>query len=197
MKWDSKFISLYTNSPYTHIGLASCPNGLLEIIEFKSSSGGVSSNLAQVVKKRSGQIDVYRPSPKWVNLVFKQHDDQYCVEEKTVIFTKDKAKDITNTMRHLTGLDYGYRRIFWFIKRKFPLLRLFYNPKNSMNDTVKELIYPVCSTTVSYAFSKHGFDVLKNKADEWTEPGHIANSPNLNYLFTCVWDSEKDSSFLT
>ncbi len=194
--WYSRFIKSYTNSPYTHVALASKHNGLIEIIEFHGwTGGGAGRNLAQIVKQQPGQIDVYRPSSVWNLLTF--NDFNLRTSDMTYFFSSKVARKITNTMRKMTGLPYGWKRIWWMAKRKLVGLRLFYKPEDLMDDELKDVIYPVCSTALSYAFSKHGFDIIKNKSDEWTEPGHVSLSSNLNKLFTIDWDDEKDRHFLT
>ena len=55
-----------------------------------------------------------------------------------------------------------------------------------MTDELEDMVYPVCSTSVSYSFNKSEFDLVKNRSDEWTEPGDIAKSSGINYLFTVV-----------
>ena len=87
-------------------------------------------------------------------------------------------------MRKLTALPYGWRRIWWMAKHKMAGLRFFYKPDDLMIDTVKDVVYPVCSTAVSYSFNKNGYDLITNRSDEWTEPGQISMSPRLSYLFT-------------
>ena len=192
--WYSWFVKSYTNSPYTHVGIASRPDGLIEIIEFHgSTSGGVSRNLARAIKEQSGEIDVYRPSPMWTSLHLDENNN---VDLDVKEFTSEMAQKITETMRKMTGLPYGWKRIWWMAKHKLMGLRLFYKPEDLMNDELCAIIYPVCSTAVAYSFSKNGFDLIKNKSDQWTEPAHIALSTNLNKLFTLVWDDEEDKNFL-
>lgn len=193
--WYSWFVKSYTNSPYTHVGIASRPNGLIEIVDFHGSTGGgVSHNLAYNVKSQSGEIDVYRPSPIWTRYIL---TDNELVERDQKEFSPEVAKKITNTMRTMTGLPYGWKRIWWMAKHKLVGLRIFYDPSDLMNDAIDgDIIYPVCSTAVAYSFSKNGFDLIKNRGDNWTEPAHLSLSTNLNELFTLVWDQENDKKFL-
>jgi hypothetical protein len=69
---------------------------------------------------------------------------------------------------------------------KIPFLRLFYSVESISDDTIKEPIYPICSTAVAYSFAKTGFDLVHNRADTATEPSDIARSPLLTYIFTIV-----------
>jgi len=105
-------------------------------------------------------------------------------KETHLITRKFDGKAVTRTMRQLTGLPYGYSRIWWMLKHKLVGLRLFYSAEDLMLDTVKDVVYPVCSTTTAYAFNIHGYDLINNRSDEWTEPGQIAESTRLSYLFS-------------
>ena len=87
-------------------------------------------------------------------------------------------------MRKMTGLPYGWKRIWWIAQYKLPVLRFFYKIEHLVDDTSTELIYPVCSTAVAYSFSKEGFDLVHNRADKATEPSDLSRSPLLQYLFT-------------
>jgi hypothetical protein len=197
--WYSWFVKSYTGSPYTHVGVASRHNGGIEVVEFHSNTGGgVSRNLAQIVKAFPNEIDVYRPAPIWsqCHIAISGNLAGYDIVHKVFEFTPKVARKITNTMRKMTGLPYGWKRIIWMGKRKLAGLRLVYKHEDLMDDTLKDVVYPVCSTSLAYAFSKHGFDLIHNKADEWTEPGHIALSSNLAELFTIGWDEQNDSAFL-
>ena len=177
----SKLIRKFSQSSYSHVGLASWHNGdgLLELIEFKEWKGGRSVNLGQVVKEYPGEIHVYRPS------TFKQVW-QYSPTTHHVVkrWIPLEPRKITNTMRKLTGLPYGWKRIWWFTKQKLIGLRLFYNEASIINDAVGEIVYPVCSTAIAYSFAANKFDLLHNRADNWMEPSHIGLSPLLSYVFT-------------
>jgi hypothetical protein len=185
--WQSFFIGRAGQTTYTHAGLASWVNGhadtdaILETVEFKEGKGGRSVNLERTIQENPGIIDVYRPIPIW-------HKWKFNVDELVPrLETKEfNGKAVTRTMRRLTGLPYGWRRIWWIAKQKMVGLRLWYSPNDLMVDEVSDIVYPVCSTAVAYSFNKNGFDLLNNRSDEWTEPGHIANSTRLSYLFTLV-----------
>lgn len=181
----SKIISSYTETPYSHIGLASWINGnsntddgVLEILEFKEGYGGRAVNFEQVVKKYSKKIDIYRSNPKFFSMKFSENKIE--TEEKDF-----SGKAVTTIMRKMTGLPYGWRRIWWIFKHKLFLFRFFkLNTNGLILDSVGEMVYPVCSTAIAYSFNYNGYDLVKNRSDEWTEPGEIAKSTQLNYLFT-------------
>ncbi len=184
--WYSKVIQRMTRSEYSHVSLASWHNGnnLLEIIEFHGLRGGGNTRiLSRVVKEESECIDVYRPVRKQQRIKL---DVQTLTAQWHTYYFNDK--NTTNTMRKLTGLPYGWKRMWWFIKQYLVGLRLFYNMNDIMDDTVKDVVAPVCSTSIAYVFSKNDFDLIPNKSDTCVKPGDLACSPMLNYLFTLKWD---------
>lgn len=183
----SKIIGSSTETPYSHVGLASWINGrantddgILECVEFREGSGGRSINLHQAVKKHDCCIDVYRPNPVFFSYIFDENNDK-----KIVLSQKEfDGKAVTNIMRKMTGLPYGWRRILWMFRHKLFMFRLFGNTNKLILDELNDMIYPVCSTAVAYSYNSNGYDLVKNRSDEWTEPGDIAKSTQLNYLFT-------------
>lgn len=172
-------------STYSHIAMASWHNGdqkhqgLLECVEFREGYGGRVVSLEQYVKDNDGVIDVYRPISPNKNCWF--DSEMMRVVGNSTIY---KGKAITNEMRKLTGLPYGWRRILWIAQRKLPFLRGLYNITSLMNDSDENETYPVCSSIVAHCCRKHGFDFTKNRSDQWTEPSDFARSSSLCYLFT-------------
>ena len=190
--WYTRFIKSAGWTKYCHVGIASKPNGMWEIIQFHGSTGGATQNLALMAKSDALFIDVYRPSP---------HQDRYVMDPTTleVIPTTREfnGRAVTNVMRKLTGLPYGWRRIWWLMKRRLVIWNLFFNKVDLITDEDNNtIVYPVCSTAVAYAFHQAGFGLLHNKSSEFYEPGDLALSTNLNELFTICWDIEKDKDFL-
>ncbi len=182
--WTSYFIQRYGHTVYNHVALASQHNGvdsMWELIEFHGITGGRTVSLERILNMHISTIDVYRPNPTITNMVF--NSDTLSTDKQE---TKCQYKNITKTMRELTGQAYGWRRIWCLAQWYVPILRMFYNVNDIMDDNQTKLIYPVCSTTVSYAFSHNGYDLLKRRCDNWVQPGDIALSPHLNYLFTLV-----------
>lgn len=196
--WGSYFISRAGKSPYTHVGMASWHNGdentlegLLECVEFREGSpiaglfnanaagGGRSVNLEREVNKYPGQIDVYRPVKFCSEWHFNSETHEAVLERRQI-----DPKAITKTMRKMTGLPYGWKRIWWIAKHNLLGFRLFTDVKSLENDELGEVVYPVCSTAIAYSFNKNGYDLIHNKADQWAEPADIARSARLSYLFT-------------
>lgn len=176
-----KLIGRGSESVYSHVGLLSRHNGLIELVEFVESKGGRTVNFETVVKEKSNIIDIYRPIPVWPYWQYNEAEKKIKLEYR---FFNGRA--VTNTMRQMTGLPYGYRRIWWILKHKMFILRLFYNVESLMVDTLGDIVYPVCSTSVSYSFNKHGYDVVKNRSDQWTEPGQFAMSPALSGIAAII-----------
>jgi len=194
----SKIIGIASESPYTHVAVASwvngrsnTPDGILECVEFKEGSfiasffnksaggGGRTVNLGQRVSEQSGKIDVYRPVPRATKWVYNEENNTFDLHT-----TDLNPRQVTDTMRRMTGLPYGWRRIWWIAKHKLAAFRIFSDVDSLIVDDLEDLIYPVCSTTVAYAFNKSDYDLMNNRSDEWTEPGDVARSSRLSYLFT-------------
>lgn len=181
--WYSWLIQKAGWSEYSHVAMISRHNGPdsdVELVEFHGyKGGGASTNFDNSFPEFNGQIDVYRPVSWYRKQTFRL--DTRKISEETVLLDR---KAITKTMRSLTGLPYGWRRILWMAKQQFFGFRLFYDSGNLTSDEIQDIIYPVCSTAVAYSFSKNNYDLLKERSDNWTRPGDVANSPLLNYLFT-------------
>lgn len=180
----SYFIKRASEGRYSHVGLATAhgANGskIWECVEFKENKGGRIVNLQKYVELYEGKIDVYRASS--AKKVYEFMPDG-SIDNKNIVL---KKKKITNTMRSMAGLPYGWKRIAWMAQRKVPFLRWLYNIESVSNDENKDLIYPVCSTAVAYSFAKNGYDLVHNRADMATEPSDISRSPLLSYLFTII-----------
>jgi hypothetical protein len=186
----SSYIRRLGEGNYSHVGLATWHNGkrrwytgesMLEITEFKEWKGGRTVDLATAYKKDiiAGNIDVYRVNQPLIKWYYDKDSNEIKSEE--VIFN---SKDVTNYLRSLTGLPYGWAKIWWIFQHK--LFRLFYdfNISNDYSKFDPEAIYPVCSTAVAASFSKYGYDLTHNLADEWVEPSAVSRSALCSYLFT-------------
>jgi hypothetical protein len=183
--WYSWFIQRFTQSEYSHVALASWHNGdnsLLELIEFHGfRGGGAVINADTYFPSEKGHIDIYRPSSHydkiWLNPTTRE------IESKIIQL---QPKAITKKMRILTGMPYGWKRMWWFAKRYLVGLRLFYDLEDLTSDEIEDIVYPVCSTAVSYAFSSYEYDLMKNKGDEWTKPSDVSESTLLHYICTPI-----------
>ena len=187
--WVSYFISRAGESPYTHCAVASWINdnngGILECVEFREGKGGRSVNLSIQVDNLPGQIDVYRPIPSVTHWEYNPiSEDPFSLIRQDL-----DARAVTNTMRKMTGLPYGWKRIWWLFKHKAIVLRLFTDVEGLTADELEDIVYPVCSTALAYCFNKNGYDLIHNKSDQWAEPADIARSARISYLFTLTKSS--------
>lgn len=186
----SLLISGYTDSKYTHVGLIKVDDHdkICELVEFREFKGGRTSNLERAVESASGRIDIYRPIDPFVTLTPEWDADgnlQLSTEE--IPF---EGKRVVRALKLLTGHPYGWSRVLWIWLRKAVFLRLFTSFVPEKGDDVNaELDCPVCSTSVAYVFNRSGFLLLNNKNPNLVEPGEIALSPRLQYLFTLSSDT--------
>jgi hypothetical protein len=169
---------------YSHVAVASAhkDNGhsFWECVEFREWRGGRTVNLERYVQDNPGLIDVYRACDHVTNIWYNEDSDS--VENKIVPYN---GKAVTNMMRRMTGLPYGWKRIYYIATRKMPFLRWFYSIDSIVqDDPQEEAIYPVCSTAMAHAYNKMGYDLLHNRSDAATEPSDVSRSPLLHYIFT-------------
>ena len=175
----SRGLRIGGDSPYTHVGIASWHNDILECTEFHEKHGGRTINLENYIKLDSRQVDVFRPIPYFASLSY----DVYS-SDVTTTRVKFEGKLVTDCLRSLTGLPYGWKRIWWIAKHKLAGFRLFYDTSSTLDDTTSsEIVYPVCSTALAYCFSKNSYDLVSQRSDEWTEPADIARSTRIHKIF--------------
>lgn len=177
VEWFSPLVKWWTKSQYSHVALASWADKcyLLEIIEFHAArGGGATINYDSYFPKYSGHVDVYRPDIQYEDRVFNP-----ITKVVDTNFIPLDAKAITNDMRLLTGIPYGYWRLWKLFTELFST-----SVEDLTGDNERDIIYPVCSTAVAYCFEKNGFLLLRHRNYEWMTPGNLAMSPTLNYLFT-------------
>ena len=176
IEWFSPLVKWWTKSQYSHVALASWANtNLLEIIEFHAArGGGATINYNSYFPKYTGNVDVYRPDIQYEDRVFNT-----ITKDVDTHFIPLDQKAITNDMRALTGIPYGYRRLLKMFTELFST-----SAEDLTSDNRCDIIYPVCSTAVAYCFEKNGFLLLRHRNYEWMTPGDLAMSPTLNYLFT-------------
>lgn len=168
---------------YSHVSVVSKNGGFVECVEFKEWRGGRAVSLQRVVENYDGEIDVYRISPVLYKYKYSFNEKNIISEEK--VFNTSTARKVTNCMREMTGLPYGWTRILWIFLHKFPFTRYFYDiNKLTVDVPSDEQIYPVCSTSLAHCFNKAGFDLVNHRSDEFTEPNDIARSSILSYVFT-------------
>jgi len=182
----SSFIRRASRGTYTHVGTASWVNGtnnppILECVEFREGVGGRSVNFENELRKHNGTIDVYRTTPYYNKQFY--NDATKKVENKLLTFD---GKAVTRTMRKMTGLPYGWKRIWWMAKHELAIIRLWYKIEDVMDDKLNAVVYPVCSTAIAHAWNTIDFDLIPNQSDEWSSPADISRSSIVSYLFTPI-----------
>jgi hypothetical protein len=168
------FISKYTRSKYSHVGLASIEDEC-SCVEFREFKGCRNISLEKYLKTE-GKIDVYRAVPRYFTI--KEVNGEFL--ETAVELTNAKRKNIVNTAKKMVGSSYSFRLIFNMMKYYVPGLRLNDYDKD---DGIEPTIF-VCSTLVGYAYRKHYMDLVSNYSDNQVTPGDIARSPLIRYVFT-------------
>lgn len=166
------WIATYSQSPYSHVGLAHWENEELYCLEFREFKGARKVLMDDYVKEC--KIDVFRPYQKVIipTLTGDIH--------KT--FTPDIAQAITTDALKLINSHqpYGWK-IIWQIARTYtPFARLWNRPK--YKDTNGNLY--VCSTLITKTYRKHFIDPVDFLSDEYTKPGDIARANIFYRLFT-------------
>lgn len=177
------WIAKYSQSPYSHVGLAYWKNDRLYCLEFREFKGARQYPLSQYVSEYPGRIDVFRSCERIEVPVLVNNQDTpiYCSYE-IYNFTQVTAKKI---IKHALELiekneNYGYHLIWRMAKGHIPFLRLFDSVKY---DDENGTLY-VCSTLVTKTYRKYFVDPVDFLSDEYTTPGNIARSVMFRRLFT-------------
>lgn len=183
----SWFIQAASEGYYSHVGVASWTydelgkKSSLECVEFREWIGSRAINLGNYVDDNPGMIDVFRPLPEYT-------DNRFLCKNREIHLNKKvyDGKKITDEFRTLTGLPYGWKRIFWLMQFHLIGIRLFTWKNSLVDNSLEQEYYPVCSTIVAHLFSKHYTDLVHFRSSSRTEPNDVARSPILNYIFTLV-----------
>lgn len=181
--WVSRLIQIAGGSEYSHVGIASWKfsqnnkgifvRDILECVEFREWKGGRTTSLEEQVKQNPGRIDVYRPAHKI---------QKFNIDDLGGSWIDLNPIKITSTMRKMTGLPYGWGRIWKIARTKLFGARLIF-----LTDTDDDEIadtYPVCSTAAAKAFKVGFVDLFHNLSDNSVEPSHFAICSAFSYLFT-------------
>ena len=170
IKWASK-------GEYSHVGMASRNGNIVECVEFREFKGGRTINLLNYLQEMSGRIDVYRVSSSALTYTL---DNEYKVHKEVVRYN---GRNVTNLMRGLTGLPYGWQRICLLAQHHLPIIRFFSSTKFE-DKSENGSLYPVCSTAVAASIRKTYVDLMPNLSDFEMTPSDIGRSSLVHYLFT-------------
>lgn len=171
-------IGKYSQSPYSHIGLASREGSEIVCLEFREFIGSRKYPLKQYIEENPRRIDVFRVCYK---ITIPEYDFGH-VHDNNITFTHNKAKLITDYARTLIGKKYSWYLIFGMVASFIPFVRL--KQKISFGNDEEETLSFVCSTLVNHTYRRYYTDLVKFLPDAYTKPGDIARSPIINYLFT-------------
>ncbi len=156
----SWLISAVGRSPYSHAGIVDRIDDVLVEIDVTIFAGATAGKLRPKVDRWPGRIDVYRPV------------------EPVERWQRHAA---ARRMWRLTSRRYGWWAILLAGMVRVPVLRLLVRPQWSEE---RPDWLPYCSMAISKAYRCAGVDLVPNLADRYTEPGDLARSALLRYLFT-------------
>jgi len=181
----ARLIQRAGNGSYSHAGLASIHGEGVECVEFREFKGGRTVNLETQLTEE-GHIDVFRAVPKIIQWETSHKGGVITIKPVEKIF---KPYCCSLFLRNLTGLPYGWKRIWLMLRHKIPFLRLII-PINQEDAFYLSEIYPVCSTAIAETFEHCYVDLIPYKPNVLVEPSDLARSPILNYVFSIKKDKK-------
>ncbi len=177
------WIAKYTNSPYSHAGLAHWHDDGLKCLEFREFIGSREYPIEQYLKE-GAKIDVFRATPS-VEMPYLDFADPENPTYQTIRyeFTKDTASKIINTAHVLLGKPYSWWTIWQLAKTFIPFVRLGQSPLKNGPPDEQEF---VCSTLVSYSYRLNYADPVSFLSDSYTTPGDLARSELFVKMFEII-----------
>ena len=174
--WFSFLIRQSAQGAHSHAAMASWHNDILECVEFREFKGGRTVNLKTQVEARPEKIDVFRPKKYFPVMGAGKYEN--------IPYVGQRATDM---MRKMTGLPYGWKRIWKLAQYQIPIVR--WKTKPVFNDKATNGdVYPVCSTAVATSVRMGGYsgkvDLMPLRPDPQMTPPDVASSPVLDYMFT-------------
>jgi hypothetical protein len=175
----SYWISKYTRSVHSHVSLVTFEDKTPYCLEFREFIGSRLHPLTEELEKGE-VIDVYRIMRRFQVAEINRETNR--ISTKEYEFNPKIAKNITNYARSLVTQKVGYswaliaRMSLYFV----PVLRLL--QYNSIDELKEEAF--VCSTLVSRTYREFFVDLVPGVPDYLTNPGDIAKSGLIYYMFT-------------
>lgn len=166
------WIAKYSNSPYSHAGLATILADDVYCVEFREFIGSRIYPMQQYIKECT-MIDVFRPVSS-ISIPTMDGEAIFYFDENTAI-------KITNFAKGLIGQKYGWKLIWKMAKAYLPFVRLHTNV--AYKDRNGTPLY-VCSTLVAYSYRKFYVDPIPFLADDYTKPGDLARSVLFEKIFS-------------
>ena len=185
----SWLIKRYGSGVHSHVALAHWDDDNLECVEFREFKGGRSVSLKSQVASHPDNIDVFRVVNGISRNIFTgwpTNEDQRSIKidynnsEENYAFDESTASNVSDTMKDLTGLPYGWKNFWRLGKHYLPFCRL---AEQNIKDTEPTDVF-VCSTAVTYAYRKNFVDPTPYLSDSATTPADLARSPLFTYQFT-------------
>lgn len=187
IKWAGK-------GKYSHVAMASWRGrphkSSLELCEIREFRGGRIVDLKRQVKQHSGQIDVYRLSSKVETIKLVEDEGKISVRSE---WSELNGCAITTTMREISGIPYGWRRIWKMARYQMPFIRWFFKP-DFEDKASNGHLYLVCSTAVASAIRQNYVDIMPNISDMEMQPSDLSRCRDLHYLFTLVDDNHEQKT---
>lgn len=183
----SRIIRTIGRSRYSHAALAGWTNGDPDgknnrLMAYEMLwKGGCATCLSAHADKWPGKIDVYRVSDTHTTW----HWDEAAGIQVGTHTVLDRKEAVTIMRDFCRPSEYGDMHLLWASFLHLPLVR-FFVPVPTDDDIEARERPPFCSEAVAYALRKSFTDVVRNTPDHYTEPGDLARSPLLHYLFTLV-----------
>ena len=181
------WVSRYTNSLYSHVGLAEWFYDRLMCIEFREFHGSRAYPVSEYLKEGK-TIDVFRAAPN-VEVPYLDFTDiqEIIIGSNKYQLTDEVIRQILDTSHSLLGRHYSWWTIWQLAKTSIPFIRLRQRCQK-YDDKEPDAKKFVCSTLVSYAYRKHYLDPTPYLPDSYTTPGDIARSSLFVKLFRIISD---------
>jgi hypothetical protein len=159
-------IAIAGRGAHSHAAKAAWWGDELLCLEVREWHGGRAVTLKSQVRRRPGQIDLYRANPnnRW---------PEYDRTRATIM------------MRRLAGCDYGYAAVLAAAMLHLPVVRMAVRAE--VEDEAIDRRPPFCSQACAMVDRLGGgVDPVPNLADRLTEPADLARSPFYRYELTLV-----------
>lgn len=189
-----KMIAGVGRTRYSHIGMAGWTNGgpktgHSDLMAYEMlPTGGQATMLRAHAEIWPGRIDVYRINDAFTTYAWCNVAQRLVAE--TTQYDRRKAVDI---MREFCCPgNYGMRHLVWTYIANAPLLRVLF-PQPTDDEIEDKTKMPYCSEAVAFAVRKSFTDLVRNTPDSYTQPGDLARSPLLHYMFTLDASSKEET----
>jgi len=151
--WMSKLIRKLTKSPYSHAGIVAWWGNRLMVLE-ATGKGVYPVTLSQNLKHYKGEVHLYTLKEKY--------DVSLHVRDRMLKFAQEEL-----------GKKYATWKLILFG------WKILFAKDLDKKDELRRANQLVCSHYVSQIYNSEQLDLKKNRADRFTKPGDIGDSPIL------------------